>query len=54
MIGYPLHALYEEVAFVAYHFHWSQDEVLSLEHADRRRWVEQISGIHRRMAQPAG
>lgn len=39
-------ALYEEVAFVAYHFHWPPDAVLSLEHAERRRWVQEISAIN--------
>lgn len=34
---------------MAYHFHWSQDAVLNLEHADRRRWVEEISAINQRM-----
>jgi uncharacterized protein DUF6760 len=47
--GYPLKALYEEVAFVAYHFHWPLDQVMALEHADRRRWVEEISAINRRL-----
>ncbi len=49
MIGYPLGALYEEVAFIAYHFHWSPEAIMELEHPDRRRWVEQISNIHQRM-----
>jgi hypothetical protein len=40
--------LYEEVAFVAYHFHWGADAVLSMEHADRRRWVREISAINER------
>jgi hypothetical protein len=48
-VGYPLKALYEEVAFIAYHFHWSPDAVLNLEHPDRRRWVQEISGINQRM-----
>ena len=48
-MGYPLKALYEEVAFVAYHFHWSPEAILSLEHADRRRWVEEISAVNRHM-----
>ena len=49
MIGYPLSSLYEEVAFVAYHFHWPPDAVLNLEHAERRRWVQEISGINERI-----
>jgi hypothetical protein len=49
VLGYPLRALYREVAFVAYHFHWPLDTVLTLEHAERRRWVEEISAINERM-----
>lgn len=41
--------LHQEVAYVAYHFHWSQAEVMALEHADRRRWVQEIAAINRRM-----
>jgi hypothetical protein len=41
--------LVEEVAFVAYHFHWSHTEVMALEHAERRRWVAAISAINERM-----
>ena len=54
VIGYPLDRLHEEVAFVAYHFHWPREEVLNLEHAERRTWVQQISSIHRKMSEGAG
>ena len=27
--------LYEEVAFVAYHFHWPPEAIVNLEHGDR-------------------
>jgi Family of unknown function (DUF6760) len=40
--------LYEEVAFVAYHFHWSVESILNLEHAERLRWVREISSINER------
>jgi hypothetical protein len=46
ILGYPLRAIYREVAFIAYHFHWPPDSVLELEHAERRRWVEEISAIN--------
>ena len=49
VLGYPLAALHEEVAFVAYHFHWPLETVLTLEHADRHRWVREISEINQRM-----
>lgn len=49
IVGYPLDQLQEEVAFLAYYFHWPLEHILELEHEDRRRWVEQISGINRRL-----
>jgi hypothetical protein len=49
VIGYPLEQIYEEVAFIAYHFHWPPDAVMNLEHSDRRRWVDQISAINRQL-----
>jgi hypothetical protein len=49
VVGYPLEQLHEEVAFIAYHFHWPLGDILDLEHADRQRWVEEISGINRRL-----
>jgi hypothetical protein len=48
-VGYPLPELYREVAFLAYHFHWPHDEVMALEHGERRRWVHEISEINGRM-----
>jgi Family of unknown function (DUF6760) len=49
IVGYPLERLHEEVAYIAYHLHWSLDDVLALEHADRRRWAEEIASINRRL-----
>ncbi len=46
IVGYLLSKLYEEVAFIAYHFHWSAESVMQMEHADRRRWVAEISAIN--------
>jgi hypothetical protein len=48
-VGYPLKELYEEVAFVAYHFHWPHETILHLEHNERRRWVAEISTINQRL-----
>jgi hypothetical protein len=47
--GYPLARLYEEMAFIAYHFHWSHAELMALEHAERRRWCREISEINTRL-----
>ncbi|MFI7452306.1 DUF6760 family protein [Nonomuraea sp. NPDC049714] len=42
---YATHRLYGEVAYVAYHFHWPLDDILDLEHADRRRFVAEIEAL---------
>ena len=50
MPGYPLDRLNEEIAFIAYHFHWSYDEIMSLEHPERQKWVEEISKINQKLS----
>src|SRR5207302_922419 len=49
IVGYPLEQLQQEVAFIAYYFHWSLNEILDLQHPDRRGWVEEISAINRHL-----
>ena len=51
--GYPLERLHEEVAYIAYHFHWPRDEVLALEHRERALWVERIAAINQQINQAA-
>lgn len=47
---YATDRLYEEVAYVAYHFHWSMDDILDMEHPTRLRFVQEISKINRRIS----
>jgi hypothetical protein len=42
-----------EVAFIAFHFHWPEREIMELEHDDRRAWVEQISSINAELNEAA-
>ena len=42
--------IYEEVAYVAYHFHWPLDDILDLEHPQRLRFVGEIASINTRLA----
>jgi len=49
-VTYAPDRLYEEVAYVAYHFHWSLDEILEMEHPLRQRFVEEIGRINRRLS----
>ena len=46
---YATEALYEQVAYVAYHFHWSREEILDLEHAERLRYVDEIGRLTQRV-----
>ena len=43
--------LYEEIAYVAYHFHWQRDDLLDLEHGERQRFVAEIADLNRRVEQ---
>ena len=47
---YAVDQLFEEVAYVAYHFHWSLEEILDLEHPVRTRFTQEIAKINRRMS----
>lgn len=42
---YATEDLYREVAYLAYHAHWALDDLLDLEHVDRRRFVTEISHL---------
>jgi hypothetical protein len=54
MIGHPPDELFEEVAYIAYHFHWDRDSILDMTHLERRRWVDEIAAINRRLSETAG
>ncbi len=46
MITYPQDRLYQEMAYIAYHFHWASTEILQMEHRERQRWVDEIAAIN--------
>lgn len=46
---YPSDRLYEEVAYIAYHFHWPYEQIMALEHSERRRWVDEIAKMNQRL-----
>ena len=43
--------IHEEVAYIAYHFHWRLDDILDLEHAQRLQYVTRIAEINTRLTQ---
>ena len=46
MIGYPSDRLFGEVAFIAYYLHWPMEQIMSLDHRERQRWVAEVSKIN--------
>jgi len=46
-VSYPLERIYQEVAYIGYHFHWAIDDILLMEHRERQIWVREISEINR-------
>ncbi len=49
MRGYPIDRIYEEVAFLAYHFHWDHDTIMNMEHRERLTWCEEVSKINKKL-----
>ena len=49
MIRYPSQELHEEVAYIAYHFPWSYDEIMSMEHHERQQWAGEIAKINKQI-----
>ena len=54
MTSHPADQLHEEVAYVAYHFHWGRTEVMQLDHRERQRWVAEIARINARLNEQSG
>ena len=50
MISYPLNRMFEEVAYISYHFHWPYDQIMAMEHRERQLWVTEIAKINKRLA----
>ena len=38
--------MYKEMSFISYYFHWGMNDVLELDHKERRRWCREISDIN--------
>ena len=45
---YPTDALWQEIAYLAYHLHWPLDDLLDLEHMDRVRMVCAVVSLNER------
>ncbi|WP_432194832.1 DUF6760 family protein [Streptomyces sp. bgisy027] len=54
MTRYSLDRLHEEVAYVAFHFHWPYHDIMQLDHRERQRWVAEIARINERLNEQGG
>ncbi|MCC5950083.1 MAG: hypothetical protein JJT89_16660 [Nitriliruptoraceae bacterium] len=48
MQRYPTDTLWDELTFLAFHLGWSLDDLLDLEHHDRRRLVARVAALDAR------
>lgn len=53
MERYPDEVLWDELTYLAFHLHWSLDELLGLDHRRRNRLVVQVGELERRRAREA-
>jgi hypothetical protein len=44
--NYPREQLYQEISYIAYHFHWPIDDILDMEHEERHVWLREIARIN--------
>ena len=47
---YPQERLYQEMTFLSYYLHWSRDEVMNLNHLERRRWCREVSAVNKKLS----
>lgn len=45
---YPEQSLWSEIAYLAYHLHWSVDDLLDLQHPDRIRLINLVADMNER------
>ena len=52
-LGYPPEQLFQEVAYLAYYFHWPHWEIMDMNHIERFRWVNELARINRTLNEPS-
>ena len=50
LVLYPQEQLYQEMTFLSYYLHWSRDEVMALNHQERRRWCSEVSAVNKKLS----
>ena len=47
---YPQEQLYQEMTFLSYYLHWSRNDVMALNHLERRRWCSEVSAVNQKLS----
>lgn len=47
---YPQEQLYQEMTFLSYYLHWSRNDVMALDHLERRRWCKEVSAVNQKLS----
>ncbi len=42
--------MFEEMTFLSYYLHWSRDDVMRLDHLERRRWCREVSAVNKKLS----
>ena len=50
LVLYPQERMYQEMTFLSYYLHWSRDEVMRLNHQERRRWCREVSAVNQKLS----
>lgn len=37
------------MSFLAYYLHWPVDDLMNMDHRERRRWCEEVSSINQKL-----
>jgi hypothetical protein len=48
-LSYPSDRLFEEVAYLSHYLRWSRDEIMSMDHRERQRWVAEVAKMNTRI-----
>lgn len=49
---YPKEQLYQEMTFLSYYLHWSRNDVMGLNHLERRQWCQEVSAVNKKLSGP--
>lgn len=41
--------MFEEMTFLSYYLHWSRNDVMQLDHLERRRWCREVSAVNKKL-----